>query len=74
MWNSWQEINGNAKFNDASLEKNIKLLRGVRTNIQSYNDDGYEKIVRLQKSDLPLSNSEKDILEDAPLDNPDESF
>ncbi|MCB0536088.1 MAG: AAA family ATPase [Bacteroidetes bacterium] len=74
LWNSWQEINGNAKFNDASLEKNIKLLRGVRTNIQSYNDDGYEKIVRLQKSDLPFSNSEKDILEDAPFDNPDESF
>ncbi|MDX9932687.1 MAG: AAA domain-containing protein, partial [Bacteroidales bacterium] len=52
LWNSWQEINGNTKFNDASLEKNLKLLRGVRTDIQSYNDDGYEKIVRLQKSDL----------------------
>lgn len=43
LWNSWQEINGNTKFNDASLEKNLKLLRGVRTDIQSYNDDGYEK-------------------------------
>lgn len=74
LWNSWQEINGNAKFNDASLEKNLKLLRGLRTEIQSYNDDGYEKIVRLQKSDLPFSNSEKDILKDAPFDNPDESF
>lgn len=74
LWNSWQEINGNANFNDASLEKNLKLLRGLRTDIQSYNDDGYEKIVRLQKSDLPFSNSEKDILEDAPFDNPDESF
>jgi superfamily I DNA and/or RNA helicase len=74
LWNSWQEINGNAKFNDASLEKNLKLLRGLRTDIQSYNDDGYEKIVRLQKSDLPFSNSENEILEDAPFDNPDESF
>lgn len=74
LWNSWQEINGNAKFNNASLEKNLKLLRGLRTHIQSYNDDGYEKIVRLQKSDLPFSNSEKDILEDAPFENPDESF
>lgn len=74
LWNSWQEINGNAKFNDASLEKNLKLLRGLRTDIHSYNDDGYEKIVRLQKSDLPFSNSEKDILEDAPFDNPNESF
>lgn len=74
LWNSWQEINGNANFNDASLEKNLKLLRGIRTDIQSYNDDGYEKIVRLQKSDLPFSNSEKDILEDAPFENPDESF
>jgi len=74
LWNSWQELNGNAKFNDASLEKNLKLLRGLRTDIQSYNDDGYEKIVRLQKSDLPFTNSEKDLLEDAPFDNPDESF
>jgi hypothetical protein len=74
LWNSWQEINGNAKFNDTSLEKNLKLLRGLRTDIQSYNDDGYEKIVRLQKSDLPFSISEKDILENAPFDNPDESF
>lgn len=74
LWNSWQEINGYAKFNDASLEKNLKLLRGIRTDIQSYNDDGYEKIVRLQKSDLPFSDSEKDILEDAPFENPDESF
>lgn len=74
LWNSWQEINVNAKFNDASLEKNLKLLRGLRTDIQSYNDDGYEKIVRLQKSDLPFTNSEKDILENAPFENPDESF
>ncbi len=74
LWNLWQEINGNAKFNDTSLEKNLKLLRGLRTDNQSYNDDGYEKIVRLQKSDLPFSNSEKDILENAPFDNPDESF
>lgn len=74
LWNSWQEINDNAKFNDASLEKNLNLLRGLRTDIQSYNDDGYEKIVRLQKSDLPFSDSEKDILENAPSVNPDESF
>lgn len=74
LWNSWQEINGNAKFNNASLEKNLKLLRGLRTDIQSYNDDGYEKIVRLQKSDLPFTNSEKDLLKDAPFDKPDESF
>ncbi len=74
LWNSWQEINGNAKFNDASLDKNLKLLRGLRTDIQSYNDDGYEKIVRLQKSDLPFSDSEKNLLKDAPFENPDELF
>lgn len=74
LWESWQEINDNTKFNDASLEKNLKLLRGLRTDIQSYNDDGFEKIVRLQKSDLPFTNSEKDILEDAPFENPNESF
>jgi len=71
---SWEEVNGNSKFNDTSLEKNLKLLRGLRTDSQSYNDDGYEKIVRLQKSDLPFSNSEKDVFGDAPFENPDESF
>lgn len=74
LWNSWHEINGNAKFSDASLDKNLKLLRGVRTDIQSYNDDGYKKIVRLQKSDLPFNDSEINLLKDAPFDNPDESF
>lgn len=74
LWNSWQELNGNAQFNDASLVKNFKLLRGLRTDVQSYNDDGYEKIVRLQKSDLPFNNSEKDLLDNVPFDNPDESF
>lgn len=74
LWNSWQELNGNAKFNDASLEKNLKLLRGLRTDVQGYNDDGYEKIVRLQKSDLPFNNLEKDLLDNAPFDNTDDSF
>ena len=74
LWSSWQEINGNAKFNDASLEKNLKLVRGLRTEVQSFNDDGYEKIIRLQKSDLPFSDSEKALLENAPFENPDESF
>jgi superfamily I DNA and/or RNA helicase len=74
LWNLWQEINDNVKFNNASLEKNLKLLRGLRTDIQSYNDDGYGKIVRLQKSDLPFSDLEKNKLEDAPFENPGESF
>lgn len=74
LWNNWQEINSNAKFNQDSIEKNLKLLRGLRTDVQSYNDDGYEKIVRLLKSDLPFTNSEKDILENAPYENPNESF
>lgn len=74
LWKSWQELNGYAQFNDASLEKNLKLLRGLRTDVQSYNDDGYEKIVRLQKSDLPFNDSEKVLLENATFENPDESY
>ena len=74
LWNSWQEINGNAKFNDASLEKNLKLLKGIRTDVLAYNDDGYEKIVRLQKSDLPFNESEKIILDNAPFENPDNNY
>ncbi len=74
LWDTWQEINGNAKFNDVSLDKNLKLLRGLRTDVQAYNDDGYEKTYRLLKSDLPFSETEKDLLENAPDENPDETF
>lgn len=74
LWNFWQEINENTKFNEESLKKNLKLLRGLRTEIQSYNDDGYEKIARLIKSDLPFDESEKEILKNAPYDNPDDTF
>lgn len=74
LWSDWQEINGNLKFNDASLDKNLKLLRGLRTDLQSYNDDGFEKIYRLQKSDLPFTQSEKELLDNAPDTNPDETY
>lgn len=72
--NTWEEINGNAKFNDVSLDKNLKLLRGLRTDVQAYNDDGYGKTYSLLKSDLPFSETEKDLLENAPDENPDETF
>jgi superfamily I DNA and/or RNA helicase len=74
LWNTWQEINGNAQFNNTSTENNLKLLRSIRTEVQTYNDDGYEKIVRLQKSDLPFTESEQQILHNAPFENPDFNY
>ena len=74
LWNEWKEINGDRKFNETSTEKNLKLLKGIRTNKDAYNDDGYEKVFRVLKSDLPLTEDEKGFLTDCPIDDPDESI
>lgn len=72
LWNEWKEINGDTKFNETSTEKNIKLLKGIRTKKEAYNDDGYEKVLRVFKSDLPFTEEEKKFLKDCPIDDPDE--
>lgn len=74
LWENWQELNSNEKLNNSSLDKHLKLLKGLRTDIQSFNDDGFMKIVLLQKSNLPFSELEKVLLENAPIEDPDESF
>lgn len=74
FWNDWKEINGDRKFNESSNEKNVKLLKGIQTSLESYNDDGFYKTQRLLKSDIPFSEKEKLFLNDCPLDNPDETI
>lgn len=74
LFDAWQEIRGNIKFNNNSLEKNLNLLRGLRTDVESYNDDGDRQIGFLLKSDILFNNEEKEILENAPFNNPNESF
>lgn len=74
LWNEWKEINGDRKFIETSREKNATLLKGIRTELESYDDDGFYKIQRLLKSDIPFSDVEKSFLETCPINSPDDSI
>jgi hypothetical protein len=43
---------------DTPNYKNIKLLKGIRAELESYNDDGFYKIQHLLKSDIPFTEEE----------------
>lgn len=73
LWNEWKELYGDKKFNETSTEKNLSLLKGIRIEKEAYDDDGFYKIQRLLKSDLPFSESERKFLENCPIDTPEES-
>ena len=71
LWDEWKEISEDRKFNETSTDKNLKLLKGLRIELESYNDDGFAKIQRLLKSDIPFLREEKEFLDSCPIDNPD---
>lgn len=58
LWNDWKEINGDRSFNESMNFKNIKLVKGIRAEFESYNDDGFYKIQHLLKSDIPFTEEE----------------
>ena len=70
----WNEISSDKKFNENSTDKNTVLIKGIRTETISYNDDGYAKIQRILLSDIPFTEEEKEFLDSCPLDNPDNIF
>jgi superfamily I DNA and/or RNA helicase len=74
LWNEWKEINGDRSFSESTNNKNIKLVKGIRAELESYNDDGFYKIQHLLKSDMPFTEEEKSFLEDCPVDNPDNTI
>lgn len=74
LWNDWKEINGDRSFNESTNLKNIKLVKGIRAELESYNDDGFYKIQHLLKSDIPFTEEEKSFLEACPVDNPDKAI
>ncbi|PJE46494.1 MAG: hypothetical protein CUR34_07605 [Sediminibacterium sp.] len=74
LWSDWKEINGDRSFNESNNNKNINLVKGIRSELEAYNDDGFYKIQHLLKSDIPFTEEEKSFLEDCPVDNPDTSI
>lgn len=74
LWEEWKEINGDSKFNNTSIDKTLKLIKGLRTEYEAYNDDGDEKIIRLLNSDIQFTADEKNFLENYPEKNPSTEF
>lgn len=74
LWNDWTEINVDKRFNESSNDKNLKHLKGIRCDLVTYNDDGYHKVQRLLKSDIPFTEKEVSFLQDCPIDDPDEEI
>jgi superfamily I DNA and/or RNA helicase len=71
----WKEIFADIKLNTDTKDKNITALKGIRTDVTSYNDDGFKKILRILKTDIPFTKEEKALLDDeSPEDNPPEDF
>lgn len=74
LWNAWKEISTDLQYNEASNLKNELILKGLRTEVNSYDDDGFYKIQKLLKSSIPFTIDERDFLESAPVDKPEILF
>lgn len=71
----WQDIKKSSNVGTpAKIDKQIKALRSLSTDQVSYNDSGYIEVRRLLKSGLACSPDEYRLLEQAPVDTPDEAF
>jgi hypothetical protein len=70
LWNSWKEIFADKQYNVAAKDKSITALKGIRTEANTYDDDGFEKIRRLLHTDIPFTEEEKSFLEESPSDTP----
>lgn len=71
LWNDWTELNADKRFNESSNDKNVNYLKGIRCELVTYNDDGFYKIQRLLKADIPFTENELSFLKDCPTDDPD---
>jgi hypothetical protein len=74
LWTEWRRINDDKKFSDSSTNQHTSLLKGIRITKEAYDDDGYLKIQRLLKSDIPLTVDDRLFLEECPVDNPTEDI
>lgn len=73
--NDWRQLNRATKSSSTKQDEVIKALKGLRTDTQSYDDDGYEKILRLLALDaIDFSASERDLLDQAPDMEPEDDF
>lgn len=67
----WNKLNRSIKVESGEKDKLLAAVKGLRTDENSYSDDGFIRIRKLLSTSLPLLESEKSFLEDAPYDEED---
>ena len=67
----WDNLTHSIKIDASEKDKLISAVKGIRTDRDSYSDDGFLKIRKLLKSSVPLTDAERQILENAPIDEDD---
>ena len=67
----WNKLNRSIKIESGEKDKLLAAVKGLRTDVDSYSDDGFIRIRKLLRTSLPLMESEKMFLEDAPEDDED---
>ena len=65
----WKSIFHEVDLADNSQEKAINALKGLRTEIEAYKDDGYKSIRRLLSTRIQFDEEEKAFLENAPFED-----
>lgn len=67
----WNKLNRSIKIESGEKDKLLAAVKGLRTDVDSYSDDGFIRIRKLLRTSLPLMECEKMFLEDAPEDEED---
>ena len=67
----WSKLNRSIKVESGEKDKLLAAVKGLRTDVDSYSDDGFIRIRKLLRTSLPLLENEKTFLEDAPEDEED---
>lgn len=65
----WKQICRDFKIETDDKDKLITAVKGIRTDVASYSDDGFDKVRRLLRTNLPFTQEEKELLENAPFED-----
>lgn len=75
LWNEWRLLSRHfGKGEVMKDDKRIKALKSLSTDLISYNDSGYYEVQKLLRSGIELTNDERLMLDEAPMENPSEDF
>ncbi len=74
LWSEWIELNRDESSNSESYIKILKALRNLSTDAVSYDDNGYNEVRKLLRCGITFTAEETDILKNAPIDEPEDSF